>query len=106
MLKALLSTVALVLLFAPAAHAAEPGVTVATPCPFGDCKAAIGLSFVGEFSITTGTLFDGVEFGGLSGLDYDPASNRYIAISDDRSSGPRPGSTSFRSRRALPASPM
>ena len=62
MLKALLSTVALVLLFAPVAHAVEPGVTVATPCPFGDCKAAIGLSFVGEFSITTGTLFDGVEF--------------------------------------------
>nr|WP_250813951.1 esterase-like activity of phytase family protein [Neorhizobium tomejilense] len=85
MLKALFSTVALVLLFAPVAHAIEPGVTVGTPCPFGDCKAAIGLSFAGEFAIPTGTLFDGVEFGGLSGLDYDPASNRYIAISDDRS---------------------
>ncbi|MCQ1569651.1 esterase-like activity of phytase family protein [Neorhizobium galegae] len=85
MLKALFSTVALALLFAPVAHAVEQGVTVVTPCPFGDCKAAIGLSFVGEFSMPTGTLFDGVEFGGLSGLDYDPASNRYIAISDDRS---------------------
>ncbi|CDZ73643.1 Similar to tr/Q7NCU1/Q7NCU1 [Neorhizobium galegae bv. orientalis] len=85
MLKALFSTVALAILFAPAVHAVEPGVTVVTPCPFGDCKAAIGLSFVGEFSMPTGTLFDGVEFGGLSGLDYDPASNRYIAISDDRS---------------------
>ena len=85
MLKALFSTVALAISLAPPAQAAEPGVTVATPCPFGDCKAAIGLSFVGEFSIPTGTQFDGVEFGGISGLDYDPASNRYIAISDDRS---------------------
>ncbi|WP_037081045.1 esterase-like activity of phytase family protein [Neorhizobium vignae] len=85
MLKALFSTVALAILFAPAAQAAEPGVTVATPCPFGDCKAAIGLSFVGEYTIPTGTLFNGVEFGGLSGLDYDPATGRYIAISDDRS---------------------
>ncbi|MDQ0133298.1 hypothetical protein J2T08_001199 [Neorhizobium galegae] len=85
MLKALFSTVALAILFAPAAQAAEPGVTVTTPCPFGDCKAAIELSFAGEFTIPTGTLFDGVEFGGLSGIDYDPARNRYIAISDDRS---------------------
>lgn len=85
MLKALFSTVALVILLAPAVHAAEPGVTVVTPCPFGDCKAAIGLSFAGEYTIPTGTLFDGVEFGGLSGLDYDPATGRYIAISDDRS---------------------
>ncbi len=85
MLKALLSTAALTLLLSTAAQATEPGVTVSTPCPFGDCKAAIGLSFVGEFTIPTGTLFDGVEFGGISGLDYDPASNRYIAISDDRS---------------------
>lgn len=85
MFKSLLSTAALAVLFASAAHAVEPGTTVATPCPFGDCKAAISLQFAGEYVIPTGTQFDGVEFGGISGIDYDQATNRYIAISDDRS---------------------
>jgi len=85
MFKILSRATALGLLFASAAHAAEPGITVATPCPLGDCKAAIGLQFVGEFSIATGTMFDGVEFGGISGLSFDASTGRYLGISDDRS---------------------
>ncbi|MBW6421236.1 esterase-like activity of phytase family protein [Rhizobium sp. XQZ8] len=85
MFKILSRATALGLLFASAAHAVEPGIIVATPCPLGDCKAAIGLQLVGEFSIATGTMFDGVEFGGISGLSFDASTGRYIGISDDRS---------------------
>jgi hypothetical protein len=41
------------------------------------------LRLVGSASIPTGTLFEGVEFGGISGLDRD-ADGSYWAISDDR----------------------
>ncbi len=42
-------------------------------------------TLVGEFVLPTGLKLNGVEFGGISGLDYDPAQNVYYAISDDRS---------------------
>lgn len=35
--------------------------------------------------LPTGLKIDGVEFGGISGLDYDRASDVFYAISDDRS---------------------
>ncbi|HSI58517.1 MAG TPA: esterase-like activity of phytase family protein, partial [Ideonella sp.] len=35
--------------------------------------------------VPTGTLFEGTQIGGLSGLDYDARSGLYSAISDDRS---------------------
>src|SRR6218665_2512895 len=41
------------------------------------------LRLVGSTSIPTGTLYEGVEFGGISGLDRDPDGS-YWAISDDR----------------------
>ena len=45
---------------------------------------AIGtLRWIGSYEISTGTLFEGVEFGGISGLDRAP-DGRYWAISDDR----------------------
>jgi hypothetical protein len=45
---------------------------------------AIGaLRWIGSFEIPTGTLFAGLEFGGISGLDRAP-DGRYWAISDDR----------------------
>ncbi len=44
-----------------------------------------GLRFIDDFSIATGTQFDGTNVGGLSGIDFDPATGRYWAISDDRS---------------------
>lgn len=42
-------------------------------------------ALIGEFVLPTGLKLNGVEFGGISGLDYDPAQNVYYAISDDRS---------------------
>jgi 3-phytase/alkaline phosphatase D len=44
-----------------------------------------GLSFLGEVTFPTGTLFDGTTVGGLSGLTYDAADDVFYAISDDRS---------------------
>ncbi|MDP2867182.1 esterase-like activity of phytase family protein [Methyloversatilis sp.] len=45
--------------------------------------ADFSLRVIGEQRIATGTLFEGVEFGGISGLDR-AADGRYWAISDDR----------------------
>jgi hypothetical protein len=39
---------------------------------------------IGEFRISTGLHLQGLEFGGISGLERDPASGRYLALSDDR----------------------
>ncbi|MCY1664455.1 esterase-like activity of phytase family protein [Rhizobium sp. SL86] len=85
MLKSFLAGTALALVSLSVTHAAEIGTTVSTPCPFGDCTAALSLAYAGTFDIATGTLVDGVELGGLSGIDFDPATGHYIAISDDRS---------------------
>ena len=46
--------------------------------------ADIQLRFIGQQSIPTGTLFEGVAFGGISGLDLDRRTGTYWAISDDR----------------------
>lgn len=43
------------------------------------------VEFLGDITLPTGLLIEGQEFGGISGLDYDAASDRYFAISDDRS---------------------
>lgn len=66
-------------------HATDIGATTDVPCPFGDCSAEFSLSYLGEFVIPTGHTENDVEFGGISGLDFDPANGHYIAISDDRS---------------------
>jgi hypothetical protein len=52
--------------------------------------AAAGLTFgtpkyLGEFVLPTGLSVGGVEFGGISGMDYDPKTDTYYALSDDRS---------------------
>ncbi|WHO71390.1 esterase-like activity of phytase family protein [Rhizobium sp. BT03] len=65
--------------------ATDIGATFETACPFGDCAAGISLSYLGEFVIPTGHMENGVEFGGISGLDFDPSTGHYLAISDDRS---------------------
>ncbi|MBC7772854.1 MAG: esterase-like activity of phytase family protein [Pyrinomonadaceae bacterium] len=44
-----------------------------------------GLRYIGQSIIPTGATFAGTQVGGLSGIDYDPASGSYYAISDDRS---------------------
>ena len=45
--------------------------------------ADFSLRVIGEKRIATGTLFQGVEFGGISGLDRT-ADGSYLALSDDR----------------------
>lgn len=42
------------------------------------------LSFVGEYILPTGLSLNGVEFGGISALDFDPRTNTYFALSDDQ----------------------
>lgn len=45
--------------------------------------ADLSLRLIGQRTVATGTLFEGVEFGGISGLDRLP-DGRFVAISDDR----------------------
>lgn len=85
MSKRLFATAAFTFLLGVTTYANEGVKPVETTCPFGDCDAAISFSFLGEVVIPTGRMENGVEFGGISGLDYDPSSGRYIAVSDDRS---------------------
>lgn len=84
MLKPFLTTAAIIL-FSHSAYALDIGTAVGVPCPFGDCKAGISLSYLGTYEIATGFMENDVEVGGLSGIDFDPSTGRYIAISDDRS---------------------
>jgi 2',3'-cyclic-nucleotide 2'-phosphodiesterase (5'-nucleotidase family)/endonuclease/exonuclease/phosphatase family metal-dependent hydrolase len=50
-------------------------------------EAQGSLGFIGEQTVETGTLtgFNRTEVGGLSGIDYDPLTGSYVALSDDRS---------------------
>lgn len=47
--------------------------------------AAAQLRYLGQQIVQTGTRFQDTEIGGLSGLDFDPRTGSYYAISDDRS---------------------
>ena len=50
----------------------------------GPAEAAdFSLRYIGQQSVPTGTLFEGVEFGGISALDR-AADGSYYALSDDR----------------------
>jgi len=55
----------------------------AVPAMAQDAAGTIDL--LGSITLPTGLLIGGEEFGGISGLDYDAAADRYFAISDDRS---------------------
>ncbi|MGD1870769.1 MAG: esterase-like activity of phytase family protein [Neomegalonema sp.] len=50
---------------------------------FAVAAQAEELEYVGEFRLPTGIKIDGVEIGGLSALEYDPASGTFLALSDD-----------------------
>jgi hypothetical protein len=63
------------LMFAASLFAVAPA-QAATP---------IGLRFIGQQIIPTGTQVLGTSLGGLSGIDYNAATRSYLAISDDRS---------------------
>ncbi len=43
------------------------------------------LSFIGEQRKANDAIFKGTLIGGLSGIDYDPVTNKWVMISDDRS---------------------
>nr|WP_244631600.1 esterase-like activity of phytase family protein [Neorhizobium sp. AL 9.2.2] len=84
-LKLALSAAAIYLVCgALASNATEIGTTTGKACPLGACSAGISFSYLGEVVIPTGHQEAGVEFGGISGLDYDPRTGRYLALSDDR----------------------
>lgn len=55
---------------------------VAGPALASDLPAP---TYRGEIVLPTGLSIAGIEFGGISGLDYDAASGHFFAISDDRS---------------------
>jgi hypothetical protein len=48
----------------------------------------VTLTYLGNRNIATGTLVGGIEFGGVSGISYNPYTDRFTAITDDsRSAG-------------------
>lgn len=75
-MRACLSAVFLTPLFLAAALAAPAGADEA-PLPRP--------TYRGEFVLPTGLTLAGTEFGGISGLDFDPETGLFYAISDDRS---------------------
>lgn len=48
-------------------------------------KESIKLRLIGDKAFSPGTNYEGILFGGLSGIAYDKSSNSLISISDDRS---------------------
>ncbi|GAA4805182.1 esterase-like activity of phytase family protein [Tomitella cavernea] len=70
-------------------QAPEPGPdTTAADAPAPDSPEAAapddGMRLVGSVTVPEGMRFQGTTVGGLSGIDYDPATGRYVVISDDR----------------------
>jgi 3-phytase len=49
-----------------------------------------GLTFVGASTFNSSTTFEGTTVGGLSGITYDAANDRYYVISDSRNDGTGP----------------
>ncbi len=82
-----LPAVALAASFAIAAamHAAAEAVTEGPPSGSGNAPPSFRLNYIGHQLVPNKTRFNGTTVGGLSSLDYDPASGRYLAVSDDRS---------------------
>lgn len=68
-------------LFAPAARCLLAASLALTALP----GLAQTLSYLGQQIVAPGASFRGVPVGGLSSLDYVPATGRYLAICDDRS---------------------
>ena len=58
---------------------------VADAAPAAPSHEIGALRLIGVRAIPPKTQFQGTAFGGLSGIDYEPASNTWIAESDDRS---------------------
>ncbi|QYX77016.1 esterase-like activity of phytase family protein [Streptomyces akebiae] len=57
----------------------------AAPAPGGPRKTQNGVTLLDTLTVPAGTTGLGMPFGGLSGIDYDPKTHTYAALSDDRS---------------------
>ena len=60
-------------------------VTPATASAQGNPHIPSALSLLDTYTVPAGTSLLGTPFGGLSGIDRDPATGDYVALSDDRS---------------------
>lgn len=58
--------------------------TVASPAAHDGAVAVVGVEYLGDAVVPTGTQFGGTEIGGLSSITYDAAKGRYHALSDDQ----------------------
>ena len=57
-----------------------------TACGTADTATTVsGLRYLGQMRVWPGATLDGTVIGGLSGISYDPSSQLYYIISDDRS---------------------
>jgi hypothetical protein len=54
----------------------------------GDAKTVVGVEFLGEVVVPTGTDFGATEIGGLSSITFDPGRNVYYTLSDDQGNRP------------------
>jgi hypothetical protein len=67
-------------------HPCRAIATIALAClAMSGAAQAQTFSYLGQQIVPTGALFSGTTVGGLSGIDFVPATGRYVAISDDRS---------------------
>ncbi|EME15423.1 esterase-like activity of phytase family protein [Rhodococcus triatomae] len=82
-LAATVTIAALAIVAAPSA-AAAPDFGTADFGSSGSSAGHLKLTYVNSITVPTGTLFEGVPIGGLSGIDYNPATGEYVAISDNR----------------------
>ncbi|MFI6871505.1 esterase-like activity of phytase family protein [Nocardia sp. NPDC050406] len=69
---------------------AAAGIAAGSCVGVGQAEVApVGVRYVNSVVIGDDVEFDGEKIGGLSGIDYDPESGSYVAISDNRGeSGP------------------
>lgn len=51
-------------------------------------QTVVGVEFLGEIVVPTGTVFDGTEIGGLSSITFDSGRNVYYVLSDDQGNRP------------------
>lgn len=76
-------------LFSTVSRSARAAGALALTCALAACGGSDsaehigGLRLIGDYSIKTKTMFEGVEFGGISGIDRAP-DGTYWAISDER----------------------
>ena len=65
--------------------AALAGLAACAPLALPPAPASPWLRVIGTAHIAPGTEWGGTPFGGISGIDRDPATGEYLLISDDRS---------------------